>query len=239
MSTEVVEKIDNKKARFSSAPWFKRASASSAIVGGVGNIGSWVSLFLARQGVTLFIYDYDTVDEVNIASQLYALDDIGKLKTECLVDTLNGFVENGIAEKGKVEILGKLEESTVMVDKYCFSCFDNMEARKMLFEAWYKKYKDEKDAIFIDGRLLAELGQVFLVTPDKGARYRETLFDDKEVAKEDCAYKGTTHCSCIIAGFMVSGFNNFLTNLEQGWELRDLPFNIDYQLPVFNFEVKS
>lgn len=237
--SEVVENIDNKKARFSSAPWFKKASSSTAIVGGVGNIGSWVSLLLARQGVTLFIYDYDTVDEVNLASQLYSIQDIGILKTTALVDTLSTFVETGIEDSGKIQILGKLEEESIMVDKYCFSCFDNMGARKLLFETWYKKYKDEKDAIFIDGRLLAELGQVFLVTPDKAERYRATLFDDAEVAKEDCAYKGTTHCSCIIAGFMVSGFNNFLTNLEAGFELRDLPFNIDYQLPVFNFEVKS
>lgn len=237
--SEVVEKIDNKKSRFSSAPWFKKVGESSAIIGGIGNIGSWVSLFLARQGVTLYIYDYDEVDEVNLASQLYALSDIGKAKIEALSETLETFVDYDINGNGKLQILGKLEEKNCTIDKYCFSCFDNMSARKMLFEAWYKAYKDSKDAIFIDGRLLAELGQVFFVTPDKADKYRATLFDDKEVAPEDCAYKGTTHCSCIIAGLMVSGFNNFLVNIEAKFELRDLPFNIDYQLPVFNFEIKK
>lgn len=236
---EKVVNVDNKKARFSSAPWFKSVNESSAIVGGIGNIGSWVSLFLARQGVSLYIYDFDNVDEVNLASQLYALEDIGSAKTTALGITLDTFVDKNITSAGKYVVLGKLDKTNSTVDKYCFSCFDNMAARKTLFEAWYEQYKDQKDAIFIDGRLLAELGQVFFVTPDRADKYKATLFDDKEVAPEDCAYKGTTHCSAIIAGLMVSGFNNFIVNKDTGFDLRDLPFNIDYQLLVFNFEVKS
>ncbi len=113
-----------------------------------------------------------------------------------------------------------------------------MLARKTLFEAWLAHIGDSKDAIFIDGRLLAELGQVFIVTPDKAEQYRASLFDDSIVQPEDCSYKGTTHCSAIIAGLMVGGYNNYLTNLELGKDIRELPFNIDYQLALFNFEIK-
>lgn len=228
--------VDVKKSRFSDAPWFEKVTNATAIVGGIGNIGSWVSLFLARQGVTLFVYDKDTVDEVNLASQLYSVGSIGVLKTEALAGTLNSYVDPYFEDLGKYIDLEELTETNCTVDRYCFSCFDNMKARKLLFEKWVKVYGEDNDAIFIDGRLLAEIGQVFFVTKDRIEEYRKTLFDDSEVAQENCSYKGTTHCSAMIASLMVSGFNNFITNLST--PIRSLPFNIDYQLPLFNFEIK-
>lgn len=227
--------IDVKKSRFSDAPWFNKAHSSEVIIGGIGNIGSWVSLFLARQGVSLNIYDYDNVDEVNLASQLYDLSSIGTPKIDALQKTLNSFVEYDYSQQ-KFTPMGKLTEDNCVIDKYCFSCFDNMEARKTLFEKWTALYKDSKDAVFIDGRLLAEFGQVFIVTPDRIENYKKTLFSDNDIAKENCAYKGTTHCSAMIASLMVSAFNNFLVNLDN--DVRELPFNIDFQLPLFNFEIK-
>lgn len=230
--------IDVKKSRFSDAPWFERAKKDNAIVGGIGNIGSWVSLFLARQGVTLHIYDFDNVDAVNLASQLYSISSIGSSKYNSLVGTLENYVDSYISDSGKISLLGKLTKDNSMVSNICFSCFDNMEARKLLFENWYNVYKDHKEAIFIDGRLLAEIGQVFFVTPDRADQYRATLFEDSEVAPENCSYKGTTHCSAIIAGLMVSGYNNFLCNLDHS-DIRDLPFNINYQLPLLNFQIND
>lgn len=236
--TEVlpIVSVDSKKARFSNAPWFNAAQDSRAIVGGVGNIGSWVTLFLARQGVTIYAYDKDTVGIENIASQLYTITNIGNSKLNCIESTLTMFVNDNIAGEGKFIQLNELTSTNKMIDKYCFSCFDNMSARKLLFESWVDIYGKDKDAIFIDGRLLAEIGQVFFVTTDKIEQYRATLFDDSEVALEDCAYKGTTHCSAMIAGLMVSGFNNFLVNLKT--PIRSLPFNIDFQLAIFNFDIK-
>lgn len=228
--------VDIKKARFSNAPWFNAAQEAQAIVGGVGNIGSWLALFLARQGVTIYAYDKDIVGIENMASQLYMISEVGSTKLDCIESTLDAFVDSNISDNGKFVQLGELTESNEMVDKYCFSCFDNMAARKVLFENWVSIYGKEKDAIFIDARLLAEIGQVFFVTTDRIEQYRATLFDDSEVALEDCAYKGTTHCSAMIAGLMVSGFNNFLVNLKT--PIRALPFNIDFQLAIFNFDIK-
>ncbi len=222
-----------KKSRFSDAPWFKGVQLSDVTVGGIGNIGSWVSLYLARQGICqMYVYDFDNVDEVNLASQLYQKSDIGRSKFDALTDTLDRY-----ADFRKVDNLGKLTDKNCATTNQCFSCFDNMEARKFLFENWYLQFKDDPKAIFIDGRLLAEIGQVFFVTPDRADDYRKTLFSDSEVPLENCAYKGTTHCSTMIASIMVAGFNNFIVNLEHK-DLRNLPFNVDFQLPIFNFDVK-
>lgn len=151
--TETLREVDLKKARFSKAPWFDRALASSAVVGGAGNIGSWVSFFLARQGVTLFVYDFDLVDESNLAAQLYKQSDISNLKTEALERTILDYVDPDVVLNGKFNQMEKFEKNS-MVDNYCFSCFDNMEARKNLFEAWVAHYGNSEDAIFIDGRIL-------------------------------------------------------------------------------------
>ena len=48
---------------------------------GNGGIGSWVSLLLCKMGCSnIHLYDEDTVEEHNIASQFFKLEDLGKEK---------------------------------------------------------------------------------------------------------------------------------------------------------------
>ena len=63
---------------FQDAPWFD--SSFRVTIGGLGNIGSWTSLLLARMGYELYLYDYDTVEYRNIGSQFYNSLDVGKRK---------------------------------------------------------------------------------------------------------------------------------------------------------------
>ncbi len=63
-------------------------SATVAIIG-CGGLGSNVAAMLVRSGVgTLRLIDFDRVEESNLNRQLYFRDDIGRLKTEALGDTL-------------------------------------------------------------------------------------------------------------------------------------------------------
>ena len=97
--------------------------------------------------------------------------------------------------------------------------------------------KREKCTVFIDGRLNAEEAEIYVVTPDKIDEYRKTLFDDSEASPLNCSYKSTTHCSAIIAGLMVSAYNNVVTNHKLNLDYRIVPFSIKYQLPFLNFEI--
>ncbi len=123
--------------------------------------------------------------------------------------------------------------------KFMFSAFDNMEARKNMFNTWFEYNKNQgyQDAIFIDGRLSLESFQIFCVTPQHTKRYREEfLFDDSEVQDEACTLKQTTHTATMIASFMTGFFTNHLTNLATNNKARKVPFMTEYFLPLNLFE---
>lgn len=226
--------LNVKVSRFRDAPWFEEHTP--IIIGGVGGIGSWLALFLARQSADLYVYDSDSYEEVNMAGQFCKTSDIGKLKTQATKENIYNFTANR-----NVSCFGLYEEES-LVDNIMFSGFDNMKARKLMFENWVTYVGDapdkrEKSTVFIDGRLNAEEAEIYIVTPDKIDEYRKTLFDDSEASPLNCSYKSTTHCSAIIAGLMVSAYNNVVTNHKLNLDYRIVPFSIKYQLPFLNFEI--
>ncbi len=214
--------------RFKDAPWM--GLELEVIIGGAGGIGSWLSLFLARQGVQITLFDMDTVEQVNLGGQLFSENHIGMMKVEAVADISSDFANAIIDQEGEYT-------KDSITHKYVFSAFDNMKARTIMFEKWAAQATD--DSIFIDGRLLAEEGSIYVVTKAKIEEYRKTLFSDEEVLLVSCSYKSTSHCSALIASLMTSCFNNYITNIKAGIDLREVPFNINFQLPVLNFEIKD
>jgi len=216
------------RSRFKDAPWFVKGSNKvEAIVGGAGGIGSWLAFLLARAGFHPIIYDFDTIEIHNIGGQLYPKSMVGKYKVEAL-STI-------IKEYSDIEIdtfEGKYDKDS-MTHKYIFSGFDNMKARKDMFENWIKEYKDDSDAIFIDGRLLMEQIQIFCVTPATAEEYKEKhLFDDSEVEDGSCTLKQTSHSAALIASLMVGFFTNHITNVAQKSKSRTVPFFYEYFIPI-------
>jgi hypothetical protein len=120
-----------------------------------------------------------------------------------------------------------------------------MKARKTLFEEWVKLVQDptqkeqNKLAIFVDGRMLAEAGHVYWVTPDKIDAYRTQLFDDSEVQDQPCSAKATTDCGMFIASVISAGFKNWVTNCKLGADVRELPFKLEFELFLMNFTFKT
>lgn len=217
--TEIL--IDNKKVRFSDAPWAD--SLHTITIGGVGGIGSWVSLFLARIGHTLNLFDMDSIDETNMAGQLYSISQIGVNKAEAIKTNIANFC----GEENVVMVNTMFDENS-NVSPIMFSCFDNMAARELMFNKWKAQ---ENRVIFIDGRMLAEVGNVFIVLPGDEEKYQKTLFADSEVKDAPCSFKATSHCGAFIASIMVSALNNHLANLKFP-NIRELDFQIDFELPL-------
>lgn len=214
------KKIDNKKARFSDADWL---DPQEIIIGGVGGIGSWVAMFLARIGHELYLFDDDDIDETNMAGQLYRINQIGLNKAQATKDNIQIFTGNN-----SVEVLGRYTEDS-LVSPIIFSCFDNMAARKLMFEKWAQQ---ENREIFIDGRMLAETGMVYCVLKGQEEDYRSELFEDSEVAEAPCSFKATSHCGAFIGSVMVSSLNNYLTNKKLGADIRVIQFRTDFELPL-------
>lgn len=217
-----MNKIDIKKSRFRDAEWFQKADTFSTpvIVGGAGGIGSWLMLFLTRilngDKCNIYLFDYDLVEEINMAGQLYTAKHIGKNKAEAVKSIVKEFSEY----PSIYPIQARYDKSSI-VSYVMFSCFDNMEARKVMFKKWKKEALSASldKSIFIDGRLLAEQFQVFFVTPDRIPMYEKYLFDDKDVPDMNCSYKQTSHFAAAIAAKMIQGFTNWLAE-----DIAELPF---------------
>lgn len=211
-------KIDNTKSRFRDALWFSKIEQYKIpiIVGGVGGIGSWLTLFLSRvvsSETPIIIYDTDLVEEVNLAGQLYKITDIGKSKTNAVKKITEEFSKN-------VNIITETRyDNSSLSSPVMFSAFDNMAARRVMFDNWKKESVKYNESIFIDGRLLAEQLQVFFVTPERIPLYEKHLFTDDKVAELSCSYKQTSHFAATIAAKMVQGFTNWFIK-----DITELPF---------------
>lgn len=218
-----MNEINIKKSRFRDASWFEKIDNFQLpiIIGGAGGIGSWLTLFLARMLPSsgyIFLYDFDNVEEVNMAGQLFAKEHINRPKVDAIKDIVERFTDYTKLSCQNEKYVKDSLKSPVM-----FSAFDNMEARKVMFENWKTEAKlAPEQAIFIDGRLLAEQLQVFYVTPDRIEEYEKYLFDDSEVEDVNCSYKQTTHFAAAIAAKMVQGFTNWLVKDES-----EIPFGYE------------
>lgn len=221
------ETLNPKHARFSELMWY--GTEHEIIVGGVGGIGSWLTMFLGRAGYELYLFDDDVIDETNMAGQLYKVSQIGREKAAAVKEAVYEYSENA-----DVSVMGRYE----MDSEYCpimFSCFDNMEARRLLFENW--EAGDDR-SVFIDGRMLAESFQIYTVTPGNEDKYRETLFDDSDVEEQPCSAKATSHTGATIAGMMMSILTNHLSNVKLDMDIREVPFKTTFEIPLLTFNLE-
>ena len=223
---------EKQSSRFKDALWFPKEE-TNVIVGGAGGIGSWLTILLARAGFFPIVYDFDVIEEHNMGGQLYGKKHITKSKVGALKDIVQEFTETEIVAMDEAYTLESMSHT------YVFSAFDNMKARKEMFEAWCAFVEDWKTSedtseipVFIDGRLTMEQLQIFCVTPDRIDAYKEHLFDDTEVPDAPCTLKQTSHSAAMIASHMVGFFTNHITNNNVGDTDRNLPFMWEYFIPV-------
>ena len=220
---EIVQQFD----RFKDAPWFPQKE-EPVMVGGAGGIGSWLCFFLAKGGFKPMVYDFDTIEEHNLGGQLFRQSDVGKFKVLALYEIVEMFTGH------------QINVSTNMINEdspthyFMFSAFDNMKARKDLFNVWKKSWEGcPVTPIFIDGRLTMEQLQIFCVTPETADLYeREHLFDDSEVEDAPCTLKQTSHSAAMIATKMMGFFTNHMSNIYLRENIRDVPFFYEFFIPA-------
>lgn len=220
--------------RLKDAPWNAIDKYIEVFIGGAGGIGSWTALYIARAlyyvNSKIVICDPDYVERHNIGGQLYGPHFIGKSKVSALKTAITGFNDH----ESSVEITPICSR---VQDLTCFfggsinifiSAFDNMEARKFLFERY--KSGNATDSIFIDGRLLAEYYQIFTLTDSQSiARYEEKhLFDDSEVDEGACTMRQTSHFGGEIGSKITTIVTNWLSNKVFGSNIRDVPFYYEH-----------
>lgn len=218
-------KVKQSSIRFSEAYFYE--PNVEVLVLGVGGIGSWTALSLARLDCNIYIQDMDSVDEVNLAGQFMTRHDVGISKVEAVQKNINDFTDNYII------VINEKYDKNSTTNRIVFSCFDNMEARKIAFEKW--KAEEDRE-LFIDGRMALTTGEVYCVLKGNEEMYEKTLFNDSEVADAECTMKATTFNALTIAGIMTGLYCNYIGVRKNPDMPLSLPVKTIYNFPLMTFE---
>ena len=130
--------------RFKDAPWFPKED-TFVLVGGAGGIGSWTSLLLSRAGFKPIVYDFDTLEEGNLAGQLYPKSLINKPKVDALQSIIRDFSDDEILVfNEKVDNLrDKINALSASMNKIKYNCCSN-------FDEIHKDFLSLKDSFNVN-----------------------------------------------------------------------------------------
>lgn len=235
--------VSETTSRFSGAIWYEEIQKQSITLAGVGGIGSYIGFLLARmRPYSLYIYDPDSVEAVNMSGQLYGFADIGLPKVTALSRMLHNYANYSAVDAYVSRYHEDSEATNIMI------CgFDNMAARQTFFSKWLEHVantpvEDRHKCLFIDGRLAAEEFQVLTVQGDDVRAITEYqgkwLFTDEQADATVCSYKQTTFMANMIASVMVNTFVNFVANLCEPIFPRDIPFVVSYDASTMFFKTE-
>lgn len=222
--------------RWSGFDW--ASEKKDIMIVGVGGIGSWLSLSLARIDHGLVLIDPDVVDETNVTGgQLYKSKQIGLPKVIATHEVCRDFGCTAIIDTFNEPFS---EEIGALPITICG--LDNMSARKQVFECWEKQWSPngKKDNLFIDGRLTGEMYEVFCIqgdNPEQIEKYKsEHLFSDEEAQVLDCTTKQSTFGAMGIASLMTGLLCNWLTNRKMDMDFREIPFYSRVYYPLMDYK---
>lgn len=127
-----------------SSEFFNPADCEDRIhIIGCGSVGSTVAELLARFGLTnVSLYDFDVVEEHNLANQMFTTENLYKPKIEGVYDR---WVQINPEASKTIKLYGDGWDSNKL-SGYVFLCVDNIELRKRIVEE--NKYNLNIKAMF-------------------------------------------------------------------------------------------
>ena len=165
---------------------------------GLGGIGSWTSLYLAKMGCQhLVLIDPDTVEEHNLASQFYQLDDVDCKKVMSTLNNIRSFNPSNCSLTCYEELI----ETKVPCDILIIAV-DSMERRIEI--AQQLEYEPQ---LIIDGRMGGDIIEVF--TCDTLKKYKESLVAPEYVDKDPCTGRAVVYNTAIIGGIICNQVKRF------------------------------
>jgi len=134
---------------------------------GLGSLGSFMALLLAKNGVNLNLIDFDRVSIENLSSQIYSRKDIGKYKTKTLAKYLkktNKDIKIKILNERLNSLNINILDSDLVID-----CTDNLETRFLIDSYCYKKIP------WIHTAALKTIGLVYVVNNSLSDLYHKNI----------------------------------------------------------------
>ena len=182
----------------------KYADKRVALIG-VGTIGSHLALTLARMQVPFTMYDPDTIEEHNIATQAYTRRDIGAYKVEAIRRACEAIG----AEAGSVDAIRseyssetvRFSDGSATTFSIIVSCVDSIDARREI-----ARMLGSVMIPIIDGRVGAEQVEVY-----RYPNASEWLTGLPENADTDpCGARFTAYTANICSGLMANAIKREL-----------------------------
>ena len=170
---------------------------------GVGTIGSHLALTLARMQIPFTMYDPDTIEEHNLATQAYTRRDIGRYKVEAIAKQCEDIgAEVGMCEAVPAEYGREAENFNLVV-----SCVDSIEARREIArELVEADYTLGASRSVIDGRVGAE--QVEVYRYPSAEEWLAGLPDQADT--DPCGARFTAYTANVCAGLMANNIKREL-----------------------------
>jgi sulfur carrier protein ThiS adenylyltransferase len=182
---------------------------------GVGAIGRQVALQMASLGASrLTLVDFDRVEETNLTTQGYLLEDIGKAKVLATAQAISR-IDSNI----QVSQISTRYRPGLPVGEAIFCCVDSISARGAIWRS-----AGRNAPFWVDGRMLGEVIRVLSVGCDESREYYpSTLFPQAEAMTGRCTARGVIYTAAIAAGLMTGQFTRWLRGLPTD---RDLSLNL-------------
>lgn len=202
---------------------FRPEQALSAVtLIGAGGVGSAIGLLLAKMGVPeLSVFDFDTVEEHNLPSQLYRHEDLGRPKVEALADIAKGFADGQVIARAERYDDQPLEGLVI-------SAVDSMDVRLSL---WERLRFNPAVALYVDTRMGANLAVIHCVRPcdpDDVKRYERHLYPSSEASDIPCTARAIVYNTFGVAS-MVGAL------VRKWWVDGEVPRSLKMDFDSFTF----
>ena len=189
---------------------------------GCGAIGSSAAIQIARMGAnSLYLYDFDKVEEPNIVVSQYGYSHIGKYKVDALKEILTDIDPQARIEAYQEYFQGYDENDGKDI---IIIGFDSMMSRMEAITTIADKMKAQPFLV-IDGRMGAEQYQQYTFPKMTLGSYKKHWYSDESGDPEPCSMKATSYCSNMAGSFIVNTIRKVLTDQPY-----DTKFNFSFPI---------
>ena len=173
---------------------------------GAGGVGSWTALLLAKMGCqNISIYDFDRVEDHNVASQYFKESQLGHQKTKALA--YNVLEQTGI----KLFAFNAEFEQNIAPEKeeLVIITVDSMKRRAELAEMF-----KNRNVYIIDSRMGGLQLEIYC---NKAINYPKTIVDPELVDRERCTERAISFNCAVISGLIANYVRLYADNkIEEG-----------------------
>lgn len=179
---------------------------------GAGATGSRIAISLAKLGVrNLHVWDFDKIEEHNIANQAFGIGDIGKFKVDALAELIKS--QTGLdIEKHNEPATAESEFGNIV-----FLLTDTMKSRREIWDGAIE-YHAQID-LMVETRMGAYEGRVYAIRPSVPTDcdfWKSTLYADAEAAVSLCGTAITVGPTAeLISGLAVWQFLRWWGNVQR------------------------